>query len=77
MTKEVEAGGIRKTKYMIRDIVEMKSKYYCATKIQESRRYLYEKNIFIRIFFILIKNDAKYIFKSLSRFFILYIFIPR
>lgn len=32
---------------MIRDIVEMKSKYYCATKIQKSRRYLYEKNIFI------------------------------
>lgn len=75
MTKEVEAGGMRKTKYTIRDIVEMKSKYYIAFygKIQESRRYLYEKNIFIKIFF----TAEKHIFKSPIRFFILNIFILR
>lgn len=36
MTEEVEAGEMRKTKYTIRDIVEMKSKYYYAPRHQDS-----------------------------------------
>jgi len=62
-------------KYTIRNIIEMKSKYYCVLrhhKIQESHRYLYERNIFIKI-----SLRAKNIFSSLIRFFILSVFIPR
>jgi len=39
MTKEVEAGEMKKTKYTIRDIVEMKSKYcYYALHYQDSEK---------------------------------------
>lgn len=48
--KDEKAGRLRKTKYMIRNILEMKFKYYSALcilsffiKIQDSRTYLCEE----------------------------------